>query len=70
VEEHSIFGGMGSAVAELLAEECPVPVKMMGIKDEFGRSGDPEELFKYFKLTPEDIVKEAEKLMDRKKTGK
>ncbi|MCK5450724.1 MAG: transketolase family protein, partial [Candidatus Omnitrophica bacterium] len=67
VEEHSVFGGVGSAVAEVLVEECPVPMKMMGIRDEFGRSGSPDELFEYFGLTTADIVKETEILIKRKK---
>ncbi len=65
-EEHSIFGGMGSAVAEVLAEEHPVPMKLMGIRDKFGVSGKPSDLFKYFNLTKDDIVKEAETLLKRK----
>lgn len=66
VEEHTIYGGMGSAVAEVLVEECPVPMKMMGIKDEFGISGKPSELFKHFCLTKDCIVQEAETLLKRK----
>ena len=67
VEEHSVFGGVGSAVAEVLVEECPVPMKMMGIRDVFGRSGSPDELFEYFGLTTENIIKETEILLKRKK---
>lgn len=67
VEEHTIYGGMGSAVAEVLAEECPVIMKLMGVKGEFGVSGEPSELFKLFGLTEDDIVKEAEALVARKK---
>lgn len=66
-EEHSIFGGMGSAVAEVLAEKSPVPMKLMGIRDQFGVSGKPADLFKYFKLTKDDIVKEAKELLKKKK---
>ena len=50
-EEHSIIGGLGGAVAELLGEECPTPVKRVGIRDRFGTSGKAEELLKYFGLT-------------------
>jgi transketolase len=67
IEEHTVYGGMGSAVAEVLVEECPVPMKMMGIRGEFGVSGDPAELYKHFGLTTENIIKEAETLLKRKK---
>ncbi|MEA3489450.1 MAG: transketolase family protein [Candidatus Omnitrophota bacterium] len=67
IEEHTVFGGMGSAVAEVLVETCPVPVKMMGIRDEFGLSGEPEELFEYYGLMETDIEREAEALLARKK---
>ena len=66
VEEHTIYGGMGSAVAEVVVEECPVPMKIMGIRDEFGISGAPGELFKYFALTEDDIEREAEALLAKK----
>jgi transketolase len=66
-EEHTIYGGMGSAVAEVLVEECPVPMKLMGIQESFGVSGEPDELFEYFKLTAKDMVSESEKLLGRKK---
>jgi transketolase len=55
-EEHSIIGGLGSAVSEVLSEEYPCPVKKIGIKDQFGQSGKPEELLKYYGLTSDDIV--------------
>ncbi|WP_315068101.1 transketolase family protein [uncultured Clostridium sp.] len=58
-EEHSIIGGLGSAVAEVLSEECPVKLKRIGLKDVFGQSGTPEALLKYYGLTSEDIVKAA-----------
>ncbi|MDD4956968.1 MAG: transketolase family protein [Candidatus Omnitrophica bacterium] len=66
VEEHTVFGGMGSAVAEVLVQEVPVPMKMMGINDKFGQSGSPEELYSYFGLTESDIVREAGMLVKRK----
>jgi len=66
VEEHLINGGLGSAVCEVLMEKYPVLVKRMGINDRFGVSGQPEELLKYFRLTPEDIVLEAQELLKRK----
>ena len=55
-EEHSIIGGLGSAVAEILSEECPTKLKRVGIKDVFGQSGTPNELLEYYGLTSKDIV--------------
>ena len=57
IEDHSIIGGLGSSVCEVLSEEYPCKVVRMGIKDTFGKSGKAEELLKFFKLTAEDIVK-------------
>jgi transketolase len=56
-EEHSIIGGLGSAVAEFLSESFPVFVKRIGTRDTFGGSGKPDELLKLYGLTAEDIVK-------------
>ncbi|MFH1310038.1 MAG: transketolase family protein [Candidatus Omnitrophota bacterium] len=70
VEEHTIYGGMGSAVAEVLVEEYPVPMKLMGIRGKFGTSGDPEALYEHFELTEKHIVLEAEKLIKRKSKSK
>lgn len=55
-EEHSIIGGLGSAVCEVLSEEYPCPIRKIGIKDEFGQSGKPDELLKHYGLTSDDIV--------------
>lgn len=66
-EEHSIIGGLGGAVAEVLAENQPVPVKRVGINDRFGLSGKAEELLKYFGLMPEDLVEAAEEVLTRKR---
>jgi len=57
IEDHSIIGGLGSAVCEVLSEKYPCKVIRMGIKDTFGKSGKAEELMKYFEITAEDIVK-------------
>ncbi len=65
-EEHSIVGGLGSAVAEVLAEECPVPLKRVGVNDRFGTSGKAEELLKYFGLTAEDLVEAGREMLARK----
>ena len=61
-EEHSIIGGLGSAVAEVLAEKNPTPMRRIGIRDQFGQSGKPEELLKLYNLTAEEIVKVAKEL--------
>lgn len=55
-EEHSVLGGLGSAVSEVLSEECPVIIKKVGVKDSFGESGTPADLLKKFGLTSDDIV--------------
>lgn len=65
-EEHSIIGGLGSAVAEVLGENCPVPMKRVGIKDEFGQSGAPGELLEKYSLTPAEIVSAVRELIKRK----
>ncbi len=56
VEDHSIIGGLGTAVCEVLSEECPVKVERMGIPDCFGRSGKADELLKYYKIDSSAIV--------------
>ncbi len=61
-EEHSIIGGLGSAVLESIAEECPVPVIRIGVKDTFGESGKPNELLEKYGLTENDIVNAAKKI--------
>lgn len=60
-EEHSIIGGLGSAVCEAVCESNPVPVLRVGIKDKFGQSGKPAELLKAYGLTAQDIVDEVKK---------
>ncbi len=65
-EEHNIIGGLGSAVAEVLCEESPVPMERIGVKDSFGKSGVPSDLFKDYDLTPEAIVKAAKKVAAKK----
>lgn len=65
-EEHQLAGGMGSAVAEVLVQNYPVPVEMIGINDSFGESGEPEELMKKYGLTAEEIYKAALKSIKRK----
>lgn len=66
-EEHNIIGGLGSAVAEVLVENYPVPLKMVGVKDKFGKSGKPEELLAKYGLTPKDIVDRVKEALKMKK---
>ncbi|NQV03933.1 MAG: transketolase family protein [Candidatus Omnitrophica bacterium] len=66
-EEHTISGGMGSAVSELVSQECPVPIEFIGVRDRFGESGAPAELFKLFQLMADDISKAAKRAVARKK---
>jgi transketolase len=65
-EEHSVVGGLGGAVAELLAGKLPTPVKRVGINDRFGQSGKAEELLKYFGLMPKDLVEAAKEVLQQK----
>ncbi len=58
-EEHTIVGGLGSAVAEVVCGEYPVPVKMVGVMDKFGKSGNPYELLKLYGLTAGNIADKA-----------
>ncbi len=65
-EQHVLDGGMGSAVAMVLAKECPVPMEMIGIDNRFGESGDPSTLFKEYRLTADDIATAALGAYNRK----
>lgn len=65
-EEHSVIGGLGGAVAELLAENCPVPVLRVGVQDKFGKSGKPEKLLELYGLTAADIAEKAKSVVDLK----
>ncbi|MEW6380059.1 MAG: transketolase family protein [bacterium] len=66
-EEHSIIGGLGSAVAEVISEQCPVPLKRIGLNDSFGVSGDAEKLLTHYGLTAEAVVKAVREIVARKK---
>lgn len=59
VEEHQAAGGMGSAVSELLSQEYPIPMKIVGVQDQFGQSGTPEELIKHYGLDSISIATAA-----------
>ena len=67
VEEHQIAGGMGSAVAECLARNFPVPIEFIGVHDKFGQSGTPEELIELYGMGEKDIYAAAKKVVIRKK---
>ncbi|AGX45271.1 transketolase family protein [Clostridium saccharobutylicum] len=66
-EEHSVIGGLGSAVSEVVTERYPVPVLKVGINDTFGESGKPNELLQAYGLTTENIVKRAKEAISLKK---
>jgi transketolase len=66
VEDSSIIGGLGGAVAEVVAENSPVPVKRVGIKDRFGQSGTVEELKKEYQLTADDIAKAVKEALKKR----
>lgn len=66
VEEHQVQGGLGGAVAEVLAKHAPVPMEFVGMQNVFGESGAPAELIKKYCMTPKDIVAAAKKVIRRK----
>ena len=68
-EEHSTVGGLGSAVAEALVENYPVPMERVGVPDEFGRSGKGWELLSYFKLDENGIIEKTKRVLERKQNG-
>jgi len=66
VEDHQVMGGMGSAVAEVLSKNYPVPIEMLGIQDKWGESGESEELIEKYGLGIDSIIKAVKKVMKRK----
>jgi len=66
-EEHQINGGLGDAVAQVLARFRPTPLEMVAVNDSFGESGTPTQLLKKYGLGPENIVAAVEKVLKRKK---
>ena len=68
-EEHTIMGGLGSAVAEIVVRSHPVPMAMVGTQDVFGQSGKADELLDVYGLTAEHIAEEARKLMEDKQVS-
>ena len=66
VEEHNIIGGLGGAVAEVLAKNYPVPIEFIGMQDVFGESGQPNELLEKYGMGVKDIIKAVKKVIKRK----
>ena len=66
IEEHQVAGGMGSAVAEVLARNHSVPIEFIGVQNSFGQSGEPNELIEYFGMGVSHIVEAAKKVIQRK----
>jgi len=66
VEEHQIMGGLGGAIAELLAKECPAPIEFIGVQDQFGQSGTPAELIEHYGMGVSHIAAACKKVVARK----
>ncbi len=66
VEEHQVMGGMGSAVAEVLAQNFPVPMEFIGVQDKFGQSGTPDELVEHYGMGKDSIKEAVKKVLGRK----
>ena len=65
LEEHSIFGGLGSAVAEVIGQHCPVPIRILGIPDEIPVEGSADEVFFHYALDPHSVTKQVLDLIGR-----
>jgi len=66
VEEHQVKGGLGGAIAELTARECPVPIEFIGMQDTFGETGEPEELIEKYGMDSKNIKEAIKKVVKRK----
>jgi transketolase len=66
VEEHQVMGGMGSAVAEVLAKQNPVPIEFIGVQDQFGQSGEPNELIEHYGMDIKSIKGAVKTVLKRK----
>ena len=64
-EEHQINGGMGSLIAQALAQHCPTPIEFVGVNDSFGESGTPDQLMKKYGLESDNIIAAAKKMLQR-----
>jgi transketolase len=67
-EEHQLYGGLGSAVAQVVTRECPVPMDYVAVMDRFGESGKPDELLTAFGLRSTNIVEKAKRVAGRKRS--
>jgi transketolase len=65
VEEHQVQGGMGSRVAEILAQQCPAPIEFVGVRDQFGQSGDPAELIEHYGMGTGAIKEAVRRVLKR-----
>ncbi len=66
IEEHQVTGGLGGAIAELLAKECPTPIEFIGVQNQFGQSGTPTELLDHYGMGVSHIVEAALRAIERK----
>ena len=66
VENHSVIGGVGSAICEVLSEKFPVPVHRLGVQDTFGQTGDFDNLMKFYRLNSDELAEDITKLMEQK----
>lgn len=66
VEDHSVYGGLGSTIAEFLSQNHPTPMRIIGVDDKFGKSGSPEDLYTHFGLTSKRIVSETKDILLKK----
>ena len=66
VEEHQIAGGLGSAVAEVLAQDYPVPIEFIGVHDQFGQSGEPKELIEHYRMGVSHIIEAVHTVISKK----
>jgi transketolase len=66
LEEHQVMAGIGSAICEVLAQHCPVPVEMVGVQDHFGESGEPTELIEKYGMGKDAIINAVRKVLTRK----
>jgi transketolase len=66
IEDHNIIGGLGSAIAELSVEECPIPIRRLGLQDCYPRSGMPDLLLDYYRIGVSDIITAALDVLKRK----
>jgi transketolase len=66
-EEHQMAGGLGGAISEVVSQNHPVPMRIIGVKDTFGESGESEELMKKYGLKSDDIIKAAKEVLEMRR---